>query len=165
MNIEWANLQEGEWSLYLAKTEKGLCYIGSDPEFEEFESSLKKYIPTAVLAENKDALQPYMMEIKEFLQGKRQVFSMDLDVKGTSFQEEVWEALAQIPYGKTVSYSDISARINRPQAVRAAGKAIGANPLLIAVPCHRVIGKNGAITGYRGGVEMKQTLLELEKQG
>ncbi|MCS0655461.1 MAG: methylated-DNA--[protein]-cysteine S-methyltransferase [Bacillota bacterium] len=165
MNIEWANLQEGEWSLYLAKTEKGLCYIGSDPEFEEFESSLKKYIPAAVLAENKDALQPYMMEIQEFLQGKRHVFSMDLDVKGTPFQEDVWEALAQIPYGKTVSYSDIAEKINRPQAVRAAGKAIGANPLLIAVPCHRVIGKNGAITGYRGGVEMKQTLLELEKQG
>ncbi|MEK3856135.1 methylated-DNA--[protein]-cysteine S-methyltransferase [Cytobacillus sp. FSL H8-0458] len=165
MNIEWANLQEGEWSLYLAKTEKGLCYIGSDPEFEDFERSLKKYIPAAVLMENKEALQPYMMEILEFLLGKRQVFSMDLDVKGTSFQEEVWEALAQIPYGKTVSYSDIAEKINRPQAVRAAGKAIGANPLLIAVPCHRVIGKNGAITGYRGGVEMKRTLLELEKQG
>lgn len=165
MNIEWANMQEGEWRLYLAKTEKGLCYIGSDPEFEGFDSSLKKYIPAAVLVENKEALQPYMMEIQEFLLGERQVFSMDLDVKGTPFQEEVWEALAQIPYGKTVSYSDIAEKINRPQAVRAAGKAIGANPLLIAVPCHRVIGKNGAITGYRGGIEMKQTLLELEKQG
>ncbi|MEH6990044.1 methylated-DNA--[protein]-cysteine S-methyltransferase [Cytobacillus firmus] len=165
MNIEWANMQEGEWSLYLAKTEKGLCYIGSDPEFKDFERSLKKYIPAAVLVENKEALQPYMMEILEFLLGKRQVFSMDLDVKGTPFQEEVWEALVQIPYGKTVSYSDIAEKINRPQAVRAAGKAIGANPLLIAVPCHRVIGKNGAITGYRGGVEMKQTLLGLEKQG
>ncbi|MDF2038309.1 methylated-DNA--[protein]-cysteine S-methyltransferase [Cytobacillus oceanisediminis] len=165
MNIEWANLQEGEWSLYLAKTEKGLCYIGSDPEFEDFESSLKKYLPDAVLVENKEALQPYMIELQEFLQGKRQVFSMDLDVKGSPFQEEVWEALAQIPYGKTVSYSDIAEKINRPQAVRAAGKAIGANPLLIALPCHRVIGKNGAITGYRGGIEMKQLLLELEKQG
>ncbi|MDM5227196.1 methylated-DNA--[protein]-cysteine S-methyltransferase [Cytobacillus sp. NJ13] len=165
MNIEWANLQEGEWRLYLAKTEKGLCYIGSDPEFEDFERSLKKYIPAAVLVENKEALQAYMIELQEFLLGKRQVFSMELDVKGTLFQEEVWEALAQIPYGKTVSYSDIAAQINRPQAVRAAGKAIGANPLLIAVPCHRVIGKNGAITGYRGGIKMKQTLLELEKQG
>jgi methylated-DNA-[protein]-cysteine S-methyltransferase len=165
MNIEWANLQEGEWSLYLARTEKGLCYIGSDSEFKDFERSLKKFIPAAVLVENKEALQPYMMEIQEFLLGKRQVFSMDLDVKGTPFQEEVWEALAKIPYGKTVSYSDIAEKINRPQAVRAAGKAIGANPLLIAVPCHRVIGKNGAITGYRGGIEMKQLLLELEKQG
>ncbi|MCM3708008.1 MULTISPECIES: methylated-DNA--[protein]-cysteine S-methyltransferase [Cytobacillus] len=163
MNIEWAILQNGEWSLYLAKTEDGLCYIGSDPEFKEFESSLEKYFPAAVLAENKDALQPYMLEIQEFLQGKRQIFSIDLDARGTLFQEEVWEALAQIPYGQTVSYSDIAEKINRPQAVRAAGKAIGANPLLIVVPCHRVIGKNGAITGYRGGVEMKKTLLELEK--
>lgn len=165
MNIEWANMQEVKWSLYLARTEKGLCYIGSDLEFKDFERSLKKYIPAAVLVENKAALQPYMMELQEFLLGKRQIFSMDLDMKGTPFQEEVWEALTQIPYGKTVSYSDIAEKINRPQAVRAAGKAIGANPLLIAVPCHRVIGKNGAITGYRGGIEMKQTLLELEKQG
>ncbi|MBU8772711.1 methylated-DNA--[protein]-cysteine S-methyltransferase [Cytobacillus oceanisediminis] len=165
MNIEWANMQEGGWSLYLARTEKGLCYIGSDPEFKDFERSLKKYIPAAVLVENKAALQPYMMELQEFLLGKRQIFSMDLDVKGTPFQEEVWEALTQIPYGKTVSYSDIAEKINRPQAVRAAGKAIGANPLLIALPCHRVIGKNGAITGYRGGIEMKHHLLELEKQG
>ncbi|KON89983.1 cysteine methyltransferase [Sporosarcina globispora] len=165
MVIEWANMQEGEWSLYLAKTEKGLCYVGSDATFESFESSLKKYLPSAELIENKEALQPYMIELQEFLLGNRQVFSMDMDVKGTPFQEEVWEALAQIPYGKTASYSDIAEKINRPQAVRAAGKAIGANPLLIAVPCHRVIGKNGSITGYRGGIEMKQLLLELEKQG
>lgn len=165
MNIEWAKLEEGEWSLYLARTEKGLCYIGCDSEFKDFERSLGKYFPAAVLVENNKALQPYMTEIQEFLLGKRQAFSMDLDVKGTPFQEEVWEALAHIPYGQTVTYSDIAEKINRPQAVRAAGKAIGANPLLIAVPCHRVIGKNGAITSYRGGIKMKQTLLKLEKQG
>lgn len=160
--IEWANMREGKWSLYLAKTEKGLCYIGSDSTFEDFESSLKKYLPSAVLVENKGSLQPYMMELQEYLLGNRQVFSMDLDIKGTPFQEEVWTALSQIPYGKTAAYSYIAELIKRPLAVRATGKAIGANPLLIAIPCHRVIGKNGAVTGYRGGIEMKQFLLELE---
>lgn len=119
MNIEWAKLEEGEWSLYLARTEKGLCYIGCDSEFKDFERSLGIYFPAAVLVENNKALRPYMTEIQEFLLGKRQAFSMDLDVKGTPFQEEVWEALAHIPYGQTVTYSDIAEKINRPQAVRA----------------------------------------------
>ncbi|WP_034261691.1 methylated-DNA--[protein]-cysteine S-methyltransferase [Bacillus sp. J33] len=163
--IEWASMQEGKWSLYMAKTEKGLCYIGSpNQSYDEFEDSLKKYFPSLKLSENKDSLLPYINELQEFLRGNKQAFSMPLDVKGTPFQEEVWEALTRIPYGKTASYSDIAEIIQRPLAVRAAGKAIGANPVLIAIPCHRVIGKNGAMTGYRGGIEMKTFLLQLEKQ-
>ena len=74
-----------------------------------------------------------------------------MDYKGTSFQMAVWNALCQIPYGQTFTYSDIANQIGKPAAVRAVGAAIGANPLLITVPCHRVIGKSGALTGYRGG--------------
>jgi len=75
----------------------------------------------------------------------------------------VWKALNEIPYGQTKTYSDIAHSINKPAAVRAVGAAIGANPILLAVPCHRIVGKNGTLTGYRGGLEMKKKLLELEK--
>lgn len=163
--IEWAILKYGKWHLYVAKTEKGLCYIGSPGQtFEELEALMRKRFPYANLIVNEEALMPYINELREYFEGTRQSFSLKIDIKGTPFQEVIWEALKQIPYGKTCSYSDIASLIQRPAAVRAVGTAIGANPVLITVPCHRVIGKNGAITGYRGGMEMKQYLLQLESQ-
>lgn len=163
--IEWAIMEYGQWQFYTAKTEKGLCYIGSPGKtFEELKAWIHKRSPDARLIENEDALKPYINEICEYLEGNRQSFSINIDIKGTPFQEEIWAALKEIPYGKTCSYSDIAKFIQRPAAVRAVGTAIGANPVLITVPCHRVIGKNGAITGYRGGIAMKQYLLQLETQ-
>nr|WP_286168732.1 methylated-DNA--[protein]-cysteine S-methyltransferase [Roseburia sp. 1XD42-34] len=97
------------------------------------------------------------------MEGKRQKFELDVDLYGTAFQQKVWQALQQIPFGKTVTYSDIAESIEKPQAVRAVGAAIGANPIFIIVPCHRVIGKNGALTGFRGGLDMKKRLLLFEK--
>ncbi len=92
----------------------------------------------------------------------RKNFTIPFDFHGTTFQLDVWKALSEIPYGQTKSYSEIANQIQKPRAVRAVGSAIGANPILITVPCHRVIGKNGALTGYRGGMEMKTKLLKLE---
>ena len=86
-----------------------------------------------------------------------------MDLHGTPFQMAVWEALRKIPFGVTVSYTDIAERIGKPSSVRAVGTAIGANPVLITVPCHRVIAKSGKLTGYRGGLDMKEQLLGLEK--
>ncbi|OAH57403.1 MULTISPECIES: methylated-DNA--[protein]-cysteine S-methyltransferase [Bacillaceae] len=161
--IKWSTLTYKQWKLYAAKTEKGLCYVGSPGQsYEELEAWIQKHFPKVSLVENEEALKPYINELREYFEGTRQSFSLAVDVKGTPFQEEIWEALKQIPYGKTYSYSDIAELIQRPTAVRAVGTAIGANPVLITVPCHRVIGKNGAITGYRGGTEMKQYLLQLE---
>ena len=163
--IEWTVLEQGQWTLYVAKTEKGLCYIGSpESSFEEFTGYFAKRYPAASLVENKEALLPYVKELTAYFNGTKQTFSLPIDVKGTPFQEEIWQALQTIPYGKTVSYSEIAELINRPSAARAVGSAIGANPLLILVPCHRVIGKNGAISGYRGGMELKRFLLDLELQ-
>ena len=88
---------------------------------------------------------------------------MPIDLHGTPFQQIVWKALQEIPYGQTVSYSDIAERIEKPNAVRAVGTAIGANPVLIIVPCHRVIAKSGKLGGFRAGLEMKEQLLELER--
>ncbi len=124
----------------------------------------EKTVPGSTLEENDNRLEPYAYEIKEYLQGKRTCFTIPFDFQGTAFQHAVWNALCDIPYGEKKSYSDIAESIKRPTAVRAVGAAIGANPLLMIVPCHRVIGKQGALTGYRGGLDMKTRLLELEGQ-
>jgi len=101
-------------------------------------------------------------QLDEYFAGQREVFEVALAPLGTPFQREVWQALQRIPYGTTCSYSDLAEQIGRPRAVRAVGTANGANPIAIIVPCHRVIGSNGTLTGYAGGVERKQMLLELE---
>lgn len=101
-------------------------------------------------------------QLDEYFAGKREIFDVRLAPLGTPFQREVWQALQRIPYGTTCSYSDLAGQIGRPRAVRAVGTANGVNPIAIIVPCHRVIGSNGTLTGYAGGVERKQMLLELE---
>jgi methylated-DNA-[protein]-cysteine S-methyltransferase len=101
-------------------------------------------------------------QLTEYFAGKRQTFSLPLNAGGTIFQNEVWSALADIPFGQLRSYSDIAIAIDRPKAVRAVGAANGRNPLPIIVPCHRVIGSNGSLTGFAGGIPLKTKLLELE---
>lgn len=102
-------------------------------------------------------------QLTEYFEGRRQVFDVPLDVQGTPFQLDVWEALRAIPYGETQSYRDVAARIGRPRAVRAVGAANGRNPVSIITPCHRVIGANGALTGFAAGLDVKARLLELER--
>ncbi|GIU19857.1 methylated-DNA--protein-cysteine methyltransferase [Shewanella sp. c952] len=101
-------------------------------------------------------------ELLEYLAGERQLFTVALAPQGTEFQQQVWYALSQLGYGSTCSYAHIAEQIGRPKAVRAVGTANGANPIAIIVPCHRVIGKNGALTGYAYGLALKQKLLQLE---
>lgn len=102
-------------------------------------------------------------ELLEYFSGKRKTFSIPMEVQGTTFQKAVWEILNQIPYGETWSYKQVAELINNPKAVRAVGTAIGRNPVSIIIPCHRVIGTNGTLTGFAGGLDKKQTLLVLEK--
>ncbi|ACA86029.1 methylated-DNA--protein-cysteine methyltransferase [Shewanella woodyi ATCC 51908] len=102
------------------------------------------------------------VELQEYFSGTRQEFNVSLAPKGTEFQAQVWQALTELGYGRTCSYGDIAEKIKRPKAVRAVGAANGANPIAIIVPCHRVIGKNGKLTGYAYGLNMKQQLLSLE---
>ncbi|GAA0789472.1 MULTISPECIES: methylated-DNA--[protein]-cysteine S-methyltransferase [Pseudomonadati] len=101
-------------------------------------------------------------QLSEYFVGQRQIFELALAPKGTVFQHQVWQALAAMHFGEVCSYGEIANRIERPKAVRAVGAANGANPIAIIVPCHRVIGKNGKLTGYAYGLEMKQFLLALE---
>lgn len=102
-------------------------------------------------------------QLREYFEGKRKSFSLALDLRGTSFQRNVWEALLAIPFGQTRSYRDLAKRLGNPQATRAVGAANGRNPISIIVPCHRVIGSNGKLTGFAGGLEVKARLLELEQ--
>lgn len=102
-------------------------------------------------------------QLREYFAGQRQSFDLPLDLSaGTAFQQTVWRALLKIPFGRTSSYGALSADIGRATAVRAVGLAIGRNPLAILVPCHRVLGKDGSLTGYAGGLERKVALLQLE---
>ena len=101
-------------------------------------------------------------QLDEFFAGRRERFDLDLALEGTEFQQRVWTMLARIPYGRTWSYGELAKRIGRPKAVRAVGLANGANPLPIVLPCHRVIGADGSLTGYGGGMPAKRLLLELE---
>jgi methylated-DNA-[protein]-cysteine S-methyltransferase len=103
-----------------------------------------------------------MKQLQQYFSGERYEFDLPLAPEGTSFQLEVWRALEKIPYGETISYLDLAKQIGKPAAVRAVGAANGANPLPIVIPCHRVIGHNGKLTGYGGGLEKKQYLLSME---
>jgi len=105
---------------------------------------------------------PVVKQLSEYFSGKRTVFELDLSPRGTPFQLAVWNALLEIPYGDTISYAELARRIGKPSAVRAVGAANGANPIPVIIPCHRVIGSNGTLTGYGGGIERKQWLLALE---
>lgn len=103
-------------------------------------------------------------ELEEYFAGTREVFDVPLDPDGTDFQREVLDALQRIPYGETRTYADIARAIGRPKASRAVGAANGRNPIPILIPCHRVIGSDGSLTGFGGGVETKQYLLDLEQR-
>jgi methylated-DNA-[protein]-cysteine S-methyltransferase len=109
-----------------------------------------------------DELDEVCRQLDEYFAGRRQRFELPLAPQGTVFQQAVWQALQSIPYGQTSSYSALAAEIARPKAVRAVGAANGANPIAIIIPCHRVIGRDGSLTGYAGGLPRKALLLRLE---
>ena len=103
-------------------------------------------------------------EIKEYLLGKRKIFTFKYNLKGTPFQVKVWHQLEKINYGETKTYKDIAVAVGCPKGCRAVGGAIHNNPIGIVIPCHRVIGKNGKLTGYAGGLDVKEKLLKIEKE-
>jgi methylated-DNA-[protein]-cysteine S-methyltransferase len=109
-----------------------------------------------------DAKAKLRRQLLEYFEGRRKTFDVPLAPKGTPFQLAVWKALLDVPYGQTISYADLASRIGKPAAVRAVGAANGANPIPVIIPCHRIIGSNGTLTGYGGGIERKQWLLALE---
>jgi methylated-DNA-[protein]-cysteine S-methyltransferase len=109
-------------------------------------------------------IQETFDQLDDYFKGKRKEFDIKIKLKGTSFQQKVWEELVRIPYGSTLSYKDIATKIGNMKASRAVGRANNKNPIPIIVPCHRVIGKNGKLVGYAMGLEIKQMLLDLENK-
>ena len=103
-------------------------------------------------------------QLDAYFKGELTKFDIELNIQGTDFQKKVWKELVKIPYGETLSYGELAKRIGNPKASRAVGMANGKNPISIIVPCHRVIGKNGSLTGFGGGLDAKKTLLDLEKR-
>jgi len=147
----------------MAATKQGLCYVDStEYTFTELTNRFKRYSANFNLIENKAFIKPFKEQLKAYIKGDLKIFDVPLVLNGTNFQVKVWKALQNIPYGQTANYSEIAEAINRPKAVRAVANAIGANPLLIFVPCHRVIGKDGSLTGFRAGISLKKQLLTIE---
>jgi methylated-DNA-[protein]-cysteine S-methyltransferase len=114
--------------------------------------------------EETELIKKAFNEFKEYLTGARKNFDISLEPEGTEFQLKVWEALKSIPYGETCSYKDIAEKVGSPKAYRAVGLANNKNPISILIPCHRVIGSNGKLIGYGGGLDVKEFLLKLEKE-
>ncbi|WP_421198334.1 methylated-DNA--[protein]-cysteine S-methyltransferase [Aeromonas enteropelogenes] len=144
--------------LLIAINERGLVHV-------DFVAGLRALPDMSGWQQDGEALAPYLAEFKAYFAGRLQHFTLPLAASGTAFQQTVWQALCDIPYGETRSYGDIARAIGKPNAMRAVGAANGRNPLSIIVPCHRVIGQNGSLTGYAGGLGIKKALLALEESG
>ena len=153
--------------LQLAATPLGLCKLALRCESEDaFCERLLKAVGLQRLAHQKAPLiSSALDEIEAYLAGRLQRFATPLDVRGTPFQKRVWDEVRRIPYGTTSTYRDLAERIGQPRSVRAVGAANAANPLPLFIPCHRMIGADGSLRGYGGGIEIKAALIKLERQG
>lgn len=152
-----------EKQFFLAATPYGLCYMNIySQSIDDFPKFVKRWFPHFKWEQDNDQLKGYIDEYMEYFQGTRQTFTFPMELRGTDFQLKTWNVLKNIPYGQVTSYSDIAHKLDNPKAVRAVGGAVGANPLLICIPCHRVIGKDGRLTGFSAGLELKKELLSIE---
>lgn len=146
---------------YIASSEKGLVQLNLRDK-DHFSRELHNSFPDADLVESEEKNQLVIRQLNEYFAGERKEFSVPLHLNGTEFHQRVWRALCEIPFGKTASYKEIAERIGNPKAMRAVGQANHRNPIPIIIPCHRVIGANGHLTGYGGGMDMKEKLLSHE---
>jgi len=149
-------------AILVAQSDRGVCAItlGDDPD--ELVRDLQDRFPRARLIGGDAGFERLVARVIGFVEEPKIGFGLPLDVRGTAFQQRVWQALRKIPAGQTVSYSEIARRIGAPKAVRAVAQACGANPVAVAIPCHRVVRNDGALSGYRWGVERKRDLLDRE---
>jgi methylated-DNA-[protein]-cysteine S-methyltransferase len=139
-----------------------LARDGSPLRIIRFPHERKPCLPGPGWCERPEAFQDATDQLREYFAGQRRRFELSLAPAGTPFQQRVWHGLMEIPYGETISYAELALRIGLPRATRAVGAANGSNPLPIVIPCHRVIGADGRLTGYGGGVAIKARLLALE---
>jgi methylated-DNA-[protein]-cysteine S-methyltransferase len=151
--MQYAVMNSPMGPLTVVSTEKGLASV-----------HFGKSVPKGVTADE-SGKNEVVKQLSEYFEGKRTQFDLPLDVEGTAFQKSVWNQLLRIPYGETRSYGDIAKAIGKPAASRAVGMANHNNPIAIVIPCHRVVGQNGSLTGYAGGLHLKEQLLSIERRG
>lgn len=157
MSVSYTYLESPIGKLLLAGDANGLQQILFSTEGRPAEPD-PEWIEDAV------KLQPAIQQLQSYFAGELESFDLSLSPQGTPFQQKVWSELQKIPYGQTISYGELARRIGNPKASRAVGLANGSNPLSIVIPCHRVIGSNGKLTGYGGGLPIKEKLLALERR-
>jgi methylated-DNA-[protein]-cysteine S-methyltransferase len=163
VNIQRHQTEIGE--LVLGSLGGKLCLLGfGDREMRRaVDDQIRKKLDAKFIEQSDKVLEQTMKQVDEYLSGKRKEFDVPLLILGTDFQRRVWQALTKVPYGATSTYGQIAEDIGSPKAVRAVGNASSLNPISIIVPCHRIIGGDGGLVGYGGGLSVKRRLLELER--
>ena len=157
MKVTYTNIESAVGPFLLAANETGLCTLA-------FTTGRHPVLPQPDWNRDEAPFVEVIRQLRAYFGGELTKFDVPLALQGTPFQLRVWQALCAIPYGATISYGDLAKQIGQPNAVRAVGLANGANPVAIIVPCHRVIGSNGKLTGYGGGLPLKERLLALESR-
>ena len=157
-----ASLETAFGTLWLAASARGLCRLAlpSAKEHTRFAEWVKRHGPQG--QQGMEVLALARTEVHEYLAGARRGFTVPLELEGSEFFRRVWDVLLSIPYGHTLTYTALAAKAQRPRAVRAAGAACALNPVPLIIPCHRAVGSNGALTGFGGGLAMKEALLRME---
>jgi O-6-methylguanine DNA methyltransferase len=150
--------------IVLAQSTQGICALLLGEDTKTLEKNLQRRFPHQELIYSVKQMQPALREVAHFIKYPTTEFQLPLDLQGTIFQKQVWEALLRIPFASTSSYTEIARRIQMPKASRAVAQACGANPVSIIVPCHRVLRKDGSLSGYSWGIERKEKLLDFEKE-
>lgn len=145
-----------------AATEKGLCAILLGDDADALTADLRERFPEARLTDGGESFAPLMAKVIDFIEAPARGLDLPLDLRGTEFQQRVWQALRRIPAGSTTSYSEVAAHIGAPKEAYAVAEACASNALAVAIPCHRVVRKNGALAGYRWGFRRKRALLARE---
>ncbi len=161
--IMFAIAQSALGALLVARSGRGLCAISLGDDPEALLRELQERFPRAELVGGDAGFEQLVAQVVGFVEAPRLGLDLPLDIRGTAFQQRVWEALRKVPVGETVSYAEIAARIGAPSAVRAVAQACAANTLAVAIPCHRVVRSDGALSGYRWGIARKPQLLARER--
>lgn len=163
--IDWATIDSNVGRIMVAATERGLCFVQIGTADSTMVEELRREFPQATIASRSVAkLQPLAEAARAVAHAQPMPAELPLDIRGTAFQWRVWRALTRIPAGETRTYASLAASIGQPTAVRAVARACATNPLSLVIPCHRVIGTNGSLTGYRWGTHVKGALLKAESQ-
>lgn len=161
--VFWDAVDSPLGEAYLAVTSAGVCRFDlPNHSRTSFLSGLRRTFLDAEPVEDAGAVSDAAAQLREYWEGRSTRFTFSLDLRGTEFQRAVWKALAQIPYGQTRTYGEVARAIGSPGAAQAVGRAVGANPVALFIPCHRVIGADGSMTGFAAGIDTKEWLLRHE---